>query len=198
MLGWCGGVSILGLIAGCETLSGGGGGGSTADPGAPSIVQGTGVLRIGDKVQVVMADIPGGPLTFEQVISEEGKILLHQNREFVAANKTPNALAVEIREFYVPKQYTQMTVTVRPADRYFFVNGEVRQPNRYVHNGNMTLLNAISTAGGFTDFAKKKAVTVTRADSRKRETINTERIKDKPELDILIYPGDQIFVPRRL
>jgi polysaccharide export outer membrane protein len=193
ILGWCGGISVLGLITACETL----GDKPAAAPGAPPISQGTGILRVGDKIVVVLSDIPGGQLAFEQVIADDGKITLHQNHEFVAAGKAPHELEIEIRNYYVPKQYTQMSVNIRASDRFFFVSGDVKLPNRYVHNGNMRLMNAIATAGGFTEFAKKKAVVIIRADTQKRETINTEKIKDKPELDAPIYPGDQIHVPRR-
>jgi len=57
-------------------------------------------------------------------------------------------------------------------------------------------LKAVSSAGGFTDFAKKTTVTVTRLDGT-IFTINCNRAAEKPELDLPVYPGDRVNVARR-
>ena len=61
----------------------------------------------------------------------------------------------------------------------------------------MTVLKAIQSASDFTDFAKKKKVQLTRSNGRKKETINCEKARQDPKLDLPIYPGDNIYVPRR-
>ena len=59
------------------------------------------------------------------------------------------------------------------------------------------MLKAIASAGGFTDFANKKKVKLTRVDGR-TQTVNCVKALDNPSLDLEVYPGDKIHVPRRL
>src|SRR5438552_16782395 len=46
------------------------------------------------------------------------------------------------------------TFTTGQRERWYFVRGEVRSPNRYPFVGPTTVLKAISAAGDLTDFAK--------------------------------------------
>ena len=52
-------------------------------------------------------------------------------------------------------------------------------------------------AAGFTDFANKKKVKLTRVDGR-TQTVNCIKALDKPSLDPEVYPGDKIYVRRRI
>jgi protein involved in polysaccharide export with SLBB domain len=58
-------------------------------------------------------------------------------------------------------------------------------------------LKVIASAGGFTDFANKKKVKLTRVDGR-TQIVNCPKALDNPSLDPEVYPGDTIHVPRRL
>jgi protein involved in polysaccharide export with SLBB domain len=62
----------------------------------------------------------------------------------------------------------------------------------------MTVLKAIQTAGGFTEFAKRTKVQVTRANGHKEKPVNYDKAVKNPKLDLPIYPGDQIFVDKRI
>ena len=63
----------------------------------------------------------------------------------------------------------------------------------------MTVLQAISTAGGFSQFAKEKGVYVLRTENGRQVTIPfnyKEVIRGKrPEQNIELKPGDTIVVP---
>ena len=61
----------------------------------------------------------------------------------------------------------------------------------------MTVLKAVSAAGGFTDYAKRVAVEVTRTDGTK-VVVNCKKAQKNPKLDIPISPGDRISVPLRM
>ena len=133
---------------------------------------------------------------FEERVKEDGTITLIENQNFTAAGKTRGQLEKDIRNAYVPKYYVKMTVTVKPQERLFYVGGEVRQPGRVAYGGPLTVLKAIQSAGDFTDFANKKRVHLTRM-TGKKETINCIKARERPELDLPVYPGDTIHVPRR-
>jgi len=153
-------------------------------------------LRIGDLLQVTFSDLVTPQPPFEGRIKEDGTITLLLNQTFTAAGKTFAELEKEIRERYVPKLFVNLTATVRVQDRFFYVDGQIRNPNRFDYKGDITVLGAIAAAGGFTDFASPKKVQVTRANNQKVK-VNCDKARDNPELDLPIYPGDRIIVPRR-
>jgi polysaccharide export outer membrane protein len=157
------------------------------------------VLRVGDSLTIIFTDTPVTIPNFDEKIREDGTIKLTLDKTFKAAGKTPGDLEKEIRACYVPNYYKYMTVTVKQqADtRWYYVNGEVKSPNRQIYAGRITVLKAIASVGGFTDFANKKKVRLTRVDGR-TQVVNCIKALDNPSLDPEVYPGDTIHVLRRL
>jgi polysaccharide export outer membrane protein len=156
------------------------------------------LLRPGDTLLVVYRDIPMPPAPEqEQVrVRDDGSITLHLGQRFEAADKSISQLEEDIRDAYVGKFYQRMTVTVHAGDRDFTVGGAVRQPGRFPYQGQTTVLRAISTASGFTDFASRRRVEITRANGE-REVVDCIEAQDNPrEKDLEIFPGDYIFVPQ--
>ena len=182
----------LGLA--CDTPSAAGGR-APAAPRGGAMADSTDLLRVGEKIQVLLADLPTGTIVHDLTISEDGKITLHLDQTFQAAGKTRSKLEVEIRSRYVPNFYTKMTVTVKQEDRFVYVGGFVKAPNNYPYRPGMTLLKAITVAGGFSEFGKKNEVTITR-DGREQKVDCEKALKD-PKLDPPLFPGDRIDVPRR-
>lgn len=157
------------------------------------------VFRVGDSLTITFTDMPSPIPPFEEKIKEDGTITLLQNMSFTAVGKTRGDLEKEIRKAYVPDYFKYMTVTVKQVEstRWYYVDGEVRQPNRYIYTSRITVLKAIASAGGFTDFAKKTKVQLTRVDGR-TQIVNCVKALNNPSLDLEVYPGDKIDVPRRL
>ncbi len=153
-------------------------------------------LRVGDLVVITFQNAPD-LTTHEERIKEDGSITLKWIGAVKAAGKTRGQLQKGIQEAYVPKYYPNLVATIKAEERYFFVGGDVKLPNRYVYAGQQTVLNSIATAGGFTEFAAKTRVQLTRADGKKF-TINCDKAEKKAELDLPVYPGDRIFVPRKV
>ena len=79
----------------------------------------------------------------------------------------------------------------------FYVGGEVKNQGRISYIGPITVLKAIQSAGDFTDFAQRKRVKLTRLNG-KTETINCIKAREDPRLDLPVFPGDTIHVPRRI
>ena len=134
----------------------------------------------------------------DERVKEDGTITLMLNKTFKADGKTHAELAKEIRATYVPDYFVNMTVTIQPvtATQFYYVGGEVKEENRQVYIGSITVTKAIQSAKGFTDFARKNKVELTRADGRKY-VINFIKAQKDPTLDLEIFPGDKIWVPRR-
>lgn len=160
--------------------------------------QGVDHLRVGDKVRVVF-DIPvtsGNPPPSEMQIPENGELTLHLGYKFNFKNRRRDELEQEIRSFYVDKGlYKIINVTIEVFPRPFTVGGEVRAPKDYAHQGQLTVLKAIDMAGGFTEYANKKKVTIIRGG--KTTVVDCKKaLKDPAKYDVPVLPGDTINVPR--
>ena len=129
------------------------------------------------------------------------------NQTFKADGKTPGDLEREIRTRYVPTVFKYLTVTVKQegSTLWYYVDGEVKAPNRQLYNTRITVLKAIASASGFTDFANKKKVKVVRSggeDTAAKQSFELNMVdileKGKTEKDVILQPDDFIIVPSRL
>ncbi len=154
------------------------------------------ILRVGEGVTVTFQDLPSAVAPIDTTIKEDGTITLIYNKQFHAADKTVGQLENEIRQAYVPAYFVNMTPTIATKDRWFYVDGEVRAPGRQVYLHKMTVLDAIATVGGFTDFARKSKVQLTRADG-KTFFVNSVKAQKKPELNLEVFPDDRVTVWKR-
>jgi protein involved in polysaccharide export with SLBB domain len=179
------------LATGCQSSSN-----KAARAGAASINETLGRLRPDDLVTVVFTGSPSAPDRFDGRIKQDGHISLPLVGTVLAAGKTTGDLEKEIHDLYVPRFFINLNVNVNSENRYFFVDREVKKPDRIVHSGKITVLQAIASAGGFTDFANKKKVQLIRANGEIHR-INCIKAQTNPELDLEVFPGDKIIVPRR-
>jgi polysaccharide export outer membrane protein len=134
-------------------------------------------------------------------VRPDGRISLPLLNDVQAAGLTPTQLAGVIAEGL--KQYItnpQVTVGVTEINsRRIYVTGGVVKPGAFPLQADMTVLQALTSSGGFTQFAKIKGIYVLRTEDGKqvRHPFNyKDVVKGKqPELNILLQPGDVIVVP---
>jgi polysaccharide export outer membrane protein len=100
------------------------------------------------------------------------------------------------------KYITNPQVTVSVAEinsRRIYVTGEVLKPGAFSLLPNMTVLQALSSSGGFSQFARVKNIYVLRKEEGKdvKHPFNYRDVVTgkKPEQNILLQPGDVIVVP---
>ena len=134
-------------------------------------------------------------------VRPDGKISLPLLNDIQAAGLTSMQLAGVIREG-LTKYITspQVTVTVTEINsRRVYCQGEFLKPGALVLLPNMTALQAISSCGGFSQFAKIKKIYILRYEGGKPKQYPfnyKDVIKgNKPEDNILLQPGDVIVVP---
>lgn len=84
---------------------------------------------------------------------------------------------------------------VNPAE-FVFIAGQVNVPQRYVYTNGLTLGAAIKMSKGVTTEASSTKVTLTRA-GEKTVTLDRRAIDEGKAKDILLQPGDKIFVPKK-
>jgi polysaccharide export outer membrane protein len=162
-----------------------------------STTVGSGRLQAEDSVTVVFSGPPSPPDRFEGRIKQDGVISLPLIGSVQVMGMTTAELEKKLHEMYVPKYFVQLSVNVNSENRFVYVQGEVNNRSRQVYSGRITVLGAIAASGGFTDFAKKTKVQIIRGNGR-IVYVNCVKALENPTLDLEIYPGDRIVVPRRL
>ena len=155
------------------------------------------LLRIGDQLTIRL-DFGGNqpPQTSDVVVDENGEISLPLVGRIKSEGLTTSELADRIQANYVPRYYIRCNATVMATVRFFYVGGEVRGPSQYNWSEDMTLLKAINTAGGFTEFANRRKVELMRGGEKK--PYDCEDLRAHPNKDPVVQPGDSIYVPRSI
>jgi protein involved in polysaccharide export with SLBB domain len=95
----------------------------------------------------------------------------------------------------------QVSVLVREYNsKKIFVFGEVQKPGTFAYDEEMSVIQAITVAGGFSKLASKNDVAVTRLINGKETKIRV-RVADigtGREKNLRLLPGDIVFVPESL
>jgi polysaccharide export outer membrane protein len=91
---------------------------------------------------------------------------------------------------------------VSPTAESVYVQGEVKTPKVIKLTKDLTVLRAISDAGGVTQLAASSRVVIIRGEGDKRERIQVDldKLMKEPDTgaDVPLKPNDVIFVPQRL
>jgi len=140
-------------------------------------------------------------LTRTVPVRPDGKISLPLLNDVQAAGLTATQLAAVITEGL--KKFInapQVTVTVSEINsRRVYVTGEVAHAGAFPLLPNMTVLQALSSSGGFSQFAKTKNIYVLRTEDGKqvKHPFNYKEVLAgrNQEQNIILLPGDVIVVP---
>ncbi|SRR6266404_8012861 len=169
------------------------------NPAAATSDEIAGRLRTGDSLSVRI-DTGGSqsanPTASDLTVDEDGNISLPLVGLIKAAGLTTSELAERIQANYVPRYYVRCNATVLVAQRFFYVGGEARNPGRFPWSEDTSLLKAINTASGFTDYANRKKVQLSRGGNV--DVYNCEDLLRNPVKDPPIRPGDTITIPRSI
>jgi polysaccharide export outer membrane protein len=135
-------------------------------------------------------------------VRSDGKISLPLAGEVQATGRTPQGLSQDIAaklQGFIHDP--QVTVIVKQINsQKFNVLGQVVKPGSYPLTTGMTIVDAVATAGGFKDFAKKKSIYVLRptpGHPDQRIPFDYEKFvkgKDAAQ-NIELKPRDTIVVP---
>lgn len=152
-------------------------------------------LRRGDRIVVYLRGIPKSEDIME-VVDELGSVTLPLIGTVKVKGKATSEAENLIEKIYIDGGYYNKinVIIVAQADEYF-VRGEVKREGRYPLSGDLTLLQAIAVAGGYTDYANRRKVQLIRSD--KKLFFNASKIEHRKEKDPLIRPEDIIVVHRR-
>ena len=154
------GVSLALSLCGCFTTKATG-----PAPRRPDLLKagGSGVdteaaIRQGDSVSIRITGVSPEINQVEEV-NEFGTITLPFIKEVKADGLTPGVLAKKIERTYIDGGYfNKLSVSVILGPRDLYVRGEVRAPGRVPWTPGLTVVKAVSLAGGFSDYADKTNV----------------------------------------
>jgi len=134
-------------------------------------------------------------------VRPDGKISLPLLNDVQASGLTPTQLGTEIAtrlKKFIEDPKVTIIVTKVNSQRIYLV-GEVNHAGAFPLVPNMTVLEAISSAGGCTIFAKQSKIYILRVENGKevRLRFNYKEVLSgqKMSQNILLKPGDTVVVP---
>lgn len=136
-------------------------------------------------------------------VRPDGMISLPLIGDVKAAGLTPtqlkDSIVAKLKEY---QETATASVIVQAVNSYrIYILGEVRAPGTYLLKSKTTILQAISMAGGFTQYASENSIVLIRHNSvTGAEERHDIRFKDLVynkglKSDKILSPGDTIFVP---
>ncbi len=173
-------------------------------PPLPAFYKGSGVLKyfIGPEDVLEISVWKNEDLSRVTTVRPDGMIALPLIGDVQAAGLTPEelrkAIVNKLKEY---QETVVVSVIVQEVNSFkVFIMGEVAAPGTYTLKRNTTILQAIAMAGGFTEYASRNDIVLIRersGGSEEEEKIDI-RFKDiihKQHKNLLLRPGDTIFVP---
>jgi polysaccharide export outer membrane protein len=159
--------------------------------GRPGPLQLTRELSLMQAISIIGGVVPGGD-------AEKGYLLRGDKR-----------VAIDFYKLLQKGDLTQNTqlepgdTVVVPIADMVFVQGEVRAPSPIKYTNDLTVLKAITQAGGLTPLAAAGRVDLLRGktgEKKERIRIDVDKIMKSPEEnpDVGLKPEDIIYVPQRL
>ena len=153
-------------------------------------------LKRGDKTAIFLRGIPISE-DISEVVDDLGCVNLPLIGTVKLEGKTTSEAERLIENKYIHGGiYKSINVIIMSQPDKFLMQGEIKGPQKYGLVGDLTLLQAIAAAGGYTPYANPKKIQILR--HNKKLYFNAVKIEDGKERDPLIRPEDIIFVPRKL
>lgn len=140
-------------------------------------------------------------LSAEVTVRPDGMISLPLLNDVQVNGLTPDQLRDKVTEG--AKRFVEdpsVTIVVKQINsRKVFITGEVAKPGPYALTAPTTVLQLIATAGGLSEFAKQKDITVMRVENGKPVSFpfNYKDVTRRKNLkqNIELKPGDTVIVP---
>lgn len=146
-------------------------------------------LGVGDTLKITVYGQEG--LTGEYKVEPNGTVSFPLIKDVPASGYTATDVEKAIADKLSPDYIVDPRVTVEVLTyRNVYVLGEVQQPGKYEFAPNMTILQAVAMAGGYTYRANESTAEVTRHVKGALNTFNVEN-------ETMLKPGDTIVIGRR-
>ena len=138
------------------------------------------------------------PLSTRERVRSDGKISIPVVGEIMARGKKPSLLAKEIEEKLKTVVVAPSVVVVIEQTTQFPVSviGEVKNGGTFPMDPGATLLNALATAGGLSDYASSDRIFVVRKGKTPRIRFRYDDLRggDEKAVNFALQPGDVVVV----
>lgn len=197
-------LALCVALAGCRLFRGTNEGPSI-DPDNPSLKQAPAMpasaLGPGDVFEVRVFQEPD--LTGAYRVAADGSIDFPHCGRVQVKGLTAEGAGDAITACLKPRFYKnpQVTIYIREFNsKKVFVFGEVQKPGTFPYEDGMSVVQAVTLAGGFTRLAAKNSCTVTRVidGAEKRIKVPVEDVGAGRAPNFALQPGDILFVPESL
>jgi len=183
----------LGLLAGCA--QGGAPRAAAPQPLAPGEYR----IQRGDELEIRFALNP--ELDSDSLVLPDGRISLQLVGEMYAEGLTPAELTEQLRNAYSTElRDPDIAVNVASMAARIYVGGHIERPGEYAWSRQITAMQAIARAGGFSDTADTSRVIVLRRDKSGAEQaieidIDDATSEEGKNRDVYLAPYDLVMVP---
>jgi polysaccharide export outer membrane protein len=156
--------------------------------------------RMGPEDQIRVSVWENRDLTLDLVVRPDGKISMPLIQDVVAEGRTAAELANTIHDrllTFIKEPQVSVIVLQVNAPKYFVI-GNVTRAGTYPLRSETSILQALSLAGGFTQFASPRSIKLIRNAGGKQEVrkVNYNNMIDEGgEGNYLLKSGDTIVVP---
>ncbi len=158
-------------------------------------------LGVGDTFDVRVFGEPDLSATYR--VAAEGTINFPLAGVIQVEGLEPQAVAKKIAERLADGilRNPQVSVLVKEqTSKKVYILGQVSKPGTYTYTPSMSVVEAVTLAGGFTPLASKNGTTITRAENGQKTTtrVPVEEIGRGKAKNVYLRPGDIISVPEML
>lgn len=167
-------------------------------PGAPAA---SSTLGPSDVLEVRVYQEP--ELSGVYQVGSAGDVIFPLCKRVEVAGLTPNEAAERLRACLAQgfMRDPQVSVLVKEYNsKKVFVFGEVQKPGTFVFEDGMSIVQAVTLAGGFTKTAAQNSTSVTRrvngAESKMKVTVQDIALGKAP--NFVLEPGDIVYVPESM
>lgn len=140
----------------------------------------------------------------EYQVASDGTVDLPYVHRLKVAGLEPQQIAALVRKNLMDQKIlTDPSVVVSVKEynsKRITVLGQVQKPGSFPFSSGLTLIQAISQAGGFNSIANKDKVYLTRKTDKGAKTVkvSVDAITEGKSPDILLQSGDQVYVNERI
>jgi polysaccharide export outer membrane protein len=138
-------------------------------------------------------------LTRDVTVMSDGRITFPLIGQVMAQGKSLEELKAiltdKLKQFVTAPEITVILVDSR--SRFIYLIGKVGKPGPYPLPSEMTVIQALAAAGGFTEWADTKNIIIVRREEGKETQIpfNYNKFVDGKAQNIILKPNDTIVVP---
>lgn len=168
---------------------------------ATSVAAGASTLGAGDVIEVRVYQEP--ELSGVYQVGAAGDVLFPLCQRVVVGGLTPNGAADALRACLAAgyMRSPQVSVLVKEYNsKKVFVFGEVQKPGTFPFEDGMSVVQAVTLAGGFTKTAARNSTSVTRLvrGQEVKVKVNVQDIALGKAPNFTLEPGDIVYVPESL